>query len=133
MQRHAILLAAVLAFSGLTSASAAEATARKTWIVGTTGSPVRAAVAERHRARPVRMFRSIDAYAVEMTAAEADALRSKPGVRWVEPEYEAFLLRSRSTATTPRRTAEPATADAISTAQSVPWGIDLVRAEELWA
>ncbi|MGH9457381.1 MAG: S8 family serine peptidase, partial [Thermoanaerobaculia bacterium] len=89
-----------------------------------------------HRARPVRMFRSIDAYAVEMTAAEAEALRSKPGVRWVEPEYEAYLLRSRSTATTPRRAAEPArpaTHDSISTAQSVPWGIDLVRAEELWA
>jgi serine protease len=74
--------------------------------------------------RDVTAFSSIDGFAADLTDAEVAALRKSPSVQYVEPvaERHAFGLGAIASNT-----------DAINpNGQVVPFGIDLVRAREVW-
>jgi subtilisin family serine protease len=132
MKLTTALLAASLLGAGATAALAAGPEAETTtWIVGTRG----AAASERAaRTRPVQRLLSVEGYAAEMTADEAAVLRHSPDIRYVERAVERHLYRARQTG--PRleapRQRVTAPASARSAMQTVPYGIDLVRARDLW-
>lgn len=113
-----------------TSAVAAE---RSRYIVATRSSGPRAAHVPlrdddvQARARGVRSFDSIDAFAADLTDAEAAQLRLQPGVRWVQ----RVVPRQLSDSAAPALRAAPEQAP-LDGAQSRPWGIDLVHAPRLW-
>ncbi|HEY0592212.1 MAG TPA: S8 family serine peptidase, partial [Thermoanaerobaculia bacterium] len=135
MKLHTALFAAVLLAAGAGAAMAAPSEpATKNWIVGLRRGAA-AEPAPSLRNRPVRRFQSVDAYAVAMTEQEANELRSSGDVRYVEPDYPRYLYGGRPVPG-PRRTswtsAVTASAPARSATQSVPYGIDLIRARTLW-
>src|SRR5712691_8189031 len=73
--------------------------------------------------RSVESFRSIAGFAADLTDDEAAALRKSPDVRYVEPVVERHALDLGVTTQ----------ADVPSPfGQTVPYGIDLVRAREVW-
>ncbi len=135
MKLHTALFAAVLMAAGAGAALSAPADNQtKTWIVGTRRG-LSSELAQSPRSRPVRRFQSVDAYAVQMTEQEAAELRRSSDVRYVEPDLERHLYRARP-AIGPRRAVETGRVEAAATArsatQTVPYGIDLVRARTLW-
>jgi serine protease len=75
--------------------------------------------------RDYEPFQFLQAYAADLTAAEAAALRKQPGVRYVEAAmtYRAFGLEK-----------FPANADSLRNldGQTTPYGIDLVHARDTW-
>jgi subtilisin family serine protease len=75
--------------------------------------------------RHVRNFRSIDAYAVDLTAAEAADL-ARSGDVIVEPVISREIQEEDSVAGTPAATADDVTP------QSVPWGVHSIHAEAVW-
>ncbi len=100
------------------------------YMVATTPPARQAAVAyipdggERDR-RDVRTFSVVRAFAVTLSAEEVAELRRSPDVRYVEPVVERQALGT--------GTAGVATdASSFQLKQTVPYGIDLVRARELW-
>ncbi len=75
--------------------------------------------------RNVVTFQSVNGFAADLTAGEAAALAQSAGVRYVEPvvERHAFDLVAPKTGNS----------DAINPfAQTVPFGIDLVHARDVW-
>ena len=78
------------------------------------------------RARGVRTFASVDAFAADLTDTEAAQLRLKPGVRWVRHVVARQLADSAAPI------AVAPTAAPLDEAQSVPWGVELVNAPRLW-
>lgn len=76
--------------------------------------------------RVVREFEEVGALAADLTADEAQALRRSGTVRYVEEVQERHLFDTTPHALT------PATRSSQYLAQVVPWGIDTVRARELW-
>jgi len=76
------------------------------------------------RARNITTFQSVNGFAADLTAGEAAALSKSANVLYVEPAVErhAFDLTVR---TSDSDTVNPF-------AQTVPFGIDLVRAREVW-
>jgi subtilisin family serine protease len=64
-----------------------------------------AALATRHRGQIMKIYRSINAFAVQMTAADARALAAEPSVRYVEEDAYVFLAETQTQA---------------------PWGLDRV-------
>src|SRR5262249_43301009 len=66
-----------------------------------------------------------------LTADEAAAMRTSPSVRYVTPVVERHLLDATTASRVTRAVAPNASPN--QTAQSVPYGIDLVRAREVWA
>lgn len=82
------------------------------------------------RLHAVRAFDNVEAFAATLTADEAAALRLSAGVRYVTPVVERHLLDA------PRQTAATASVTAndspYSGAQTVPYGIDLVHARDVW-
>ncbi len=72
------------------------------------------------RERDVASYTVIDGFAADMTAAEAAELRKSGGVRYVEAVVERHALGVVSDATRSL------------TGQTVPFGIDMVRARALW-
>ena len=79
------------------------------------------------RERGVRTFESIDAFAADLTDAEAAQLRLAPGVRWVRPVVARQIADA-----APSFAAAPSVAP-LEESQSLPWGIDLVNAPPLWS
>jgi len=73
--------------------------------------------------RDVSEFSRLDAFAASLTRVEVDRLEQSPNVRFVEPVVERHLLGSL-----------PAAGDATRNlnGQTVPFGIDLVRARDVW-
>ena len=84
-----------------------------------------AATAEKHA---VRKFTNVNAFAADLTEAEAAELRKSSGVRYVSPVVE----RSISDGTRGRIPAR-SSAGRYSREQSVPYGIDAIGARQLWA
>ena len=75
------------------------------------------------RERQVTKFRVLDAFAADMTQAEAAAMRRAPGVRYVERAVERHMLGTLS---------PEATAVRNLNGQSIPFGLDVVRARDVW-
>lgn len=74
----------------------------------------------------MREFREVRVFAADLTDDEAAALRRSGDVRYVEPALERHLFDAAP------RSLTPATRASQYRAQVVPWGIDAVRARELW-
>lgn len=82
--------------------------------------------AERH---DVRELATVDAFAADLTEDEAAALRKSPEVRFVTRTVERHLLDA-AAQETPLHIASMF--NHVGDTQQVPYGIDLVRARELW-
>ncbi|MGZ4779703.1 MAG: S8 family serine peptidase, partial [Thermoanaerobaculia bacterium] len=79
------------------------------------------------RDRGVREFQQIDGFAATLTASEVAELRRSPYVRFVSPVVERHLLDA------PATSFRPATETSIyQRMQTVPYGIDLVHARDVW-
>jgi len=76
-----------------------------------------------HRPAEGRELRAIHGYAAELTDADVAALRRSKDVRFVEPVVERHLLDFAARTTT----------GPLSRSQSVPYGVDLIHARDLWA
>jgi len=77
--------------------------------------------------RQVREFRQIDGFAATLTAEEVARLRRSPDVRYVSPVVERHLLDA------PEVAFKPSTDTSIyQLKQTVPYGIDLVHARDVW-
>lgn len=76
------------------------------------------------RTRDVSTFRTLDGFAADLTAAEAAKLRTSPGVRYVEKAVERHALGGLAPATDASRNPN---------GQTVPAGIDIVRARDVWS
>ena len=112
-------------------AASALAAERSRYIVATRSAPRAARLPlvddlGQVRERDVRTFASIDAFAADLTDAEAAELRRATGVRWVQRVVPRQLADA---AATPSFVAAPL---APYDAQSVPWGIDFVHAPDVW-
>src|SRR5689334_11536384 len=78
------------------------------------------------RTHGVRAFQTVDAFAADLTPAEVAQLKASPDVRFIAPVVE----RHASGVTAPR--AKSSNASAYSASQTVPYGITMVHAPELW-
>src|SRR5258708_18411122 len=134
MTRH--LLALFLA-SAL-SAAAQTAPTPTRYIVGTRAAANVAATRmlqsdDAVRAHAVRAFDNVPAFAATLTADEAAALRKTSGVRYVQPVVERHLLDAPHSANAAAHPTHPiADGSPYATAQTVPYGIDLVHARDVW-
>ncbi|HVR43260.1 MAG TPA: S8 family serine peptidase [Thermoanaerobaculia bacterium] len=131
MKLRAALLSALTAvlLGGVSHARAAGDEVRN-WLVGIEAAGKLGALVPELEGLRLERFESFRGVAVRMTEAEANALRSAPGVRFVEPDYERHLHRA-------RRARGPARgplvqAENTARAQATPWGIGHVRASNLW-
>ena len=106
----------ILPFALLLGASAAAAPAGR-YIVAL--HPI----AKRPAVRAARELPVINGFAADLSDDEVAALRQSSAVRYLDPVVERHLLDDFA----PRATASP-----LSTAQSVPYGIDLVHAPAVW-
>lgn len=77
------------------------------------------------RSRDVSAFRTLDGFAADLTSEEADAMRRAPGVRYVEKAVERHILGGGLSAV--------ANAARNLSGQTVPAGIDAVRARDVWS
>jgi subtilisin family serine protease len=78
--------------------------------------------------RRVRTFRSIDAFAVDLTDSEAAELNATAGVRYVSRTIEIHAADA-----VPRVPHVPRTSSSpLSKAQTVPGNIDMVHARDVW-
>ena len=126
--------ALILLFLGLTTSAlyAEAAEARSSYLVGVRSRPELPILTKAFDGREVQEFESFDGFAVEMTPAEAEALRRSPGIRFVEPDYEKHLYIPRSG--TPAR--DEASVGSVSgeatRGQLTPWGIERIQASKVW-
>lgn len=112
----AVLLASTAAF--------AEETQR--YIVSTRG-PARMATSMLARGENVRAMRHVDVAVMDLTATEAAELRKSAHVRFIEPDSDIRALGdTRAFGTL------PIASHRNRSAQSTPYGIDMVRAADVW-
>ncbi len=78
------------------------------------------------RAHGVRKFSIIDGFAADLTDAEMAALKRSPDVSGIYPVVERHALDD-APSLVPRANASP-----LALSQTVPYGIDLVHAREVW-
>ena len=129
MTRHLLALFLVSALS-----TAAQTTPTR-YIVGTKAAGNVAAARmlqsdDAVRAHAVRAFDNVSGFAATLSTDEAAALRKTSGVRYVQPVVERHLLdapHSANAATHPITDGSP-----YAFAQTVPYGIDLVHARDVW-
>ncbi|HUP45916.1 MAG TPA: S8 family serine peptidase [Thermoanaerobaculia bacterium] len=128
--RRAVAVAVFLLFPTLAAASATE---RYVVSLERGTSPLRGTALLRDidgeaavpRERAVLRFRVLDGFAADLTAEEAARLRRSPGVRYVEQVVERRILGGGLSAA--------ADASWSLSGQNVPFGIDLVRARDVWS
>lgn len=120
----------LLSFLCAAGSAAAETTTR--YIVSTTAHGdvsalrVAASITDGPDPREVRSFSIIDGFAATLTDQQAEQLRHAPGVRSVRPVMERHLLDVTNSITAPPR------GEAVNDPQTVPYGIDLIHAREVW-
>lgn len=85
------------------------------------------AAARGHR---VRSFHSVNAFAADLTADEVAALRQSPDVQFLSPVVPRHIDATTTAAPRFHPTAE---LSPLESAQSIPWGIDAVKARDLWS
>ncbi|MCU1244175.1 MAG: hypothetical protein JWN02_85, partial [Acidobacteria bacterium] len=128
MKRFPLLLCLLLASGSLFAAGNAR------YIVGLRHAPQRAGMATRiasdareREERSVRDLSSIEAYAANLTEAEAAELRTSPDVRYVNPVVSRYLLEG-----TPRPASSTPLDSPYLSRQVVPYGIDMIHARDVW-
>lgn len=72
-----------------------------------------------------RSFNIIPAVAAHLDANEVEQLRKNPDVNYVEPDYKIYALGSEGT--------EPSDINALSSSQTIPYGITMVNAPVVWS
>jgi subtilisin family serine protease len=83
------------------------------------------------QAHEVRRFEYLDAFAVELTDAEAAALRQSPDVRYVDPVVERHLIDGAQTlSSAPSKVSSEASH--YNSKQTIPWGIAETHAPDVW-
>ena len=98
----------------------AAATSAGRYIVALHPSAARPAAARREGARELPV---IDGFAAELSDSEVAALRRSKDVRFVDPVVERHLLDLRT---------GPTAAGPLSRSQSIPYGVDLIHARDVW-
>ena len=78
----------------------------------------------------VREFRTIEGFAATLSPAEVAKLRRSPDVRFVSPVVETYLLDGNIK---PVRYRGTTTISSFQKKQTVPYGIDLIHARDVWA
>ncbi len=77
------------------------------------------------RAHKVRTFEWINAFAADLTPDEVAALKKSPEIRYLSPVVERYASSDRDL--------QPATNGSIyASSQSVPYGVTMIRARDLW-
>jgi len=110
---------------------AASEEPRRSYLVATRREPAAARI-PLLRSTDSQPFRSVNGFAAELTDAQVRALRSSPEVRFVEPDLKRYLLSSTLTSRSLPAASRPVVQTAAST-QTIPYGIPMLRAEELWS
>jgi len=82
--------------------------------------------------RDVRTFRTLDAFAANLTDDEVAELRASSDVKVVEPIKERHINDDVPIIPHPKPTDAPSPADSPFNHQVVPYGIDLVHAPQVW-
>lgn len=124
---------ALLLFAAALTAAGQNGTAR--YIVGTKAAGTASAsrvlqTDEAVRVHAVRAFVNVPAFAATLTPDEAAALRGSAGIRYVQPVVERHLFDA---PTSPKAVSHPvADASPYVKAQTVPYGIDLIHARDVW-
>ncbi|HKB79912.1 MAG TPA: S8 family serine peptidase [Thermoanaerobaculia bacterium] len=77
------------------------------------------------RAHAVRSFVSVDGFAADLSAEDVAALRRSPEVRFVSPVVERHVLENGGLS-------PAADASAFDQAQTIPYGVAMVHAPEVW-
>jgi subtilisin family serine protease len=102
------------------------------YLVATTRAPrtmkLHALSAAEVTARNVRTFDTIDAFAVDLTDAEADEMRKSAGVRYVSRTIAIHAVDNIA----PARLAPHAAVAPLNKKQIIPPNIDLIHAREVW-
>jgi subtilisin family serine protease len=80
------------------------------------------------RAHSVRPFESVNAFAADLTADEVAALRRSPDVRYVSQTVERHVLDVAE-----QRLHPAVNRSAYQTSQTMPYGINMVHAPQLWS
>src|SRR6266571_5572874 len=78
------------------------------------------------RAHAVRAFEAVDAFAADLISDEVAALRRSPEVRFVTPTVERHLLSDGAP------THAASNGSAYRATQTLPEGLELIHATELW-
>jgi subtilisin family serine protease len=106
-----------------TSLEAAETVARQRYLVATVPGAHDDAAATwgtgEREARRLRRFEGLDAFAVDLTTAEAAAMAGRSGVRYVEPDALRFV-------------SDDAITERLDARQLSPYGVSLVEAGPVW-
>ena len=135
MKRFAIVVAA-LALGGSTMLEAQEPPQTRKYLVGVRGDAALKQPLQQDfgipAGRSFDRFDSVAGFVAELTPAEAEALKSSPSVRFVEPDYERHLWR-----TSPPVRGRAANGGSVSAqvkvpGQQIPYGIDVVQARRVW-
>jgi subtilisin len=75
-----------------------------------------------------RSFSIIPAVAAQLDANQVKQLRENPDVAYIEPDYKIYALGSVSTTTE-----SSSNIDALSSSQTIPYGITMVNAPAVWS
>jgi serine protease len=128
MKRFPLLLCLLLSSGSLFAADHAR------YIVGLRHAPQRLGLASRIASEPrereeraVRDLSSIDAYAADLTEAEAAQLRISPDVRYVNPVVSRYMLEG-----TPGPAGSVPLDSPYVSRQVVPYGIDMIHSRDVW-
>lgn len=124
--------AALLAFAAWVLPLGATEPRRYLVTRSATAAGVQAEEAAKRTDDAIRTFQNVNAFAVDLTDDQAEALRRAGGVERVDPVVprSAFehLPRTPMAGTRPPAVTPAATWDT----QTVPWGIDMVNAQDVW-
>jgi subtilisin len=135
MKRFAILVAA-FALGGSTLLAAQEPPQTRKYLVGVRGEAAAKQPLQKDfsipEGRSFEHFQSVAGFVAELTESEAEALKSSPSVRFVEPDYERHLWRTPPTARGRAVSRGSVSADVKVPGQQVPYGIDVVQARRVW-
>lgn len=135
MKRYAILIAA-FALGGSTLIQAEELPQTRKYLVGVRGAAAMEKPLHKDLAmlegRAIDRFESVAGFAAELTHQEAEALASSPSVRFIEPDYERHLWRTRPTARGRAVNGGSVSGEVKVPGQQIPYGIDVVQARRVW-
>jgi serine protease len=107
-------------------------TPRKRYLVGTWGPAMKSAIPARVEAdldAAVQRFQSVDGFAAELTDEQVEILRKSPSVAFIEADPVKRALEVESDGGFPSTDAQARNRKG----QTLPFGIDMVKANQLWS
>ncbi len=116
----------------MSSSLLAEEVVKQRYLVATRGPAVgmiRAQIADVvGEERAIDAFESVQGFSAELTAAEVEQLRRSPAVRFIEVDHPKRALQ-----VTADGAMAPMAQARSRTGQTIPYGIDLLRARQIWS